>query len=82
MEDITKVICGVCHDEWLTNDEYLNHVCPVTGFTPQQPEHLINSTTPDFAAISQAAIERGAADQAATEDTPTDTPADPTINLG
>ncbi len=55
--------CGVCNDEWLTEAEYNGHVCPRTSATPAQPEHLINSTTPDFAAISQAALERGAQPQ-------------------
>lgn len=59
MDNTTKHICGVCNDEWLTEAEYLNHTCS-TGFTPAQPEHLINSTTPDFAEISQAAVARGA----------------------
>lgn len=55
-----KHVCGVCHDEWLTEEEYLNHVCPQTSATPQQAEHLINSTTPEFASIATAALERGA----------------------
>lgn len=70
-----KQVCGVCHDEWLTEDEYNNHVCAVTGFTPQQPEHLVNSTTPEFLAIQQAALERGAVDVAAATDAPAEWPA-------
>lgn len=58
-ENITKHVCGVCNDEWLTEDEYNNHVCPNTNATPQQAEHLIKSTTPEFAAISEAALQRG-----------------------
>lgn len=87
MEDTqtTRHLCGVCNDEWLTDEEYLVHVCPVTGFAPSDPQHLINSTTPDFAAISAAAIERGSAEAPATDtpapeqpvETPTDPPADP-----
>lgn len=60
----------MCHDEWLTEAEYLNHTCAKTGYTPERPEHLINSTTPDFAAIQQAAIERGAADDSPVPNTP------------
>jgi hypothetical protein len=59
----TRQVCGVCHDEWLTEAEYLNHTCPVSGFTPEQPEHLIATTTPDFAQIQEAAVERGNSDE-------------------
>lgn len=56
-DDVTPVVqrCGVCNDEWLTEQEYLNHVCPQTGFTPQQSEHL----GPEFTAIQAAALQRG-----------------------
>jgi hypothetical protein len=100
MEDnqVIKHICGVCKDEWLSEQEYLDHVCPNTERHPTEPEHLINSTTPDFAEISTAALERGAADQEANppvsepvspdpapEQPQPEQPAEaqaPTINLG
>ena len=50
-----KHVCGVCNDEWLTEDEYNSHTCPGTGFTPQQPEHLGE----EFIAISESAVARG-----------------------
>jgi hypothetical protein len=56
MEQPTKHICGKCHDEWLTEDEYNGHTCPTTGFTPSQPEHQ----GAEFVQIQQAALERGA----------------------
>lgn len=52
-------ICGVCNDEWLTEEEYLAHTCPGTNFTPTDPQHLVNSTTPDFIEVSGAALQRG-----------------------
>jgi len=54
-----KHVCGVCKDEWLTEAEYNNHVCPNTNTTPQDADHLIRTTTPEFASIQQAALERG-----------------------
>lgn len=66
-----KHICGLCHDEWLTEDEYNNHVCPSSGQPANTIEHLVATTTPDFEAISQAALERGAQDaQEATPEQP------------
>lgn len=68
-----KHICGVCHDEWLTEDEYNTHKCTGTGFTPQEPEHL----GPEFMAISEAAIARGEErknEDVHPADAPTDTP--------
>jgi len=53
---VQKHVCGVCNDEWLTEEEYLNHTC-TTGFTPAQPEHL----GPEFAEVQKAALERGLA---------------------
>jgi hypothetical protein len=52
---IDKHVCGTCHDEFLSEDEYLDHVCPVTGFTPRDPDHH----GPEFANVQKAALERG-----------------------
>lgn len=49
--------CAACNQEFSTEDQYLDHVCPSTGFTPRDPENLGE----DFKAISEAALERGAA---------------------
>jgi hypothetical protein len=48
-------VCGVCGDEWLTEDEYLNHVCPKTNVTPADPAHQ----GPEFAKVQEAALQRG-----------------------
>lgn len=55
MEQAQKHICGVCSDEWLTEEEYLAHVCPGTGFAPTEPEHQ----GPEFLAVQEAALARG-----------------------
>lgn len=49
-------ICGQCNQQFNTEEDYLGHKCPSTGFTPTQPEHL----GPEFKAISEAALARGA----------------------
>lgn len=51
-----KNICGQCNQGFASEQEYLDHTCATTGFTPQDPEHL----GPEFVAASQAALERGA----------------------
>lgn len=48
-------VCGQCNDEWLTEAEYLAHVCPKTSFKPTQAEHMGD----DFILIQQAALVRG-----------------------
>ena len=54
-----KHVCGQCQEEFETEDQYLDHECPATGFTPRDPEHLGD----DFKAVSEAALARGAAQQ-------------------
>jgi len=34
------VACGTCDLVFEDNDDYKDHVCPVTGYTPKDPEHL------------------------------------------
>ncbi len=53
-------ICGRCSSKFATDAEYCDHLCPETGFTPKEPEHL----GAEFVAISQAAQERGKARKA------------------
>lgn len=48
-------ICGQCRLGFNTDEEYCNHKCNATGFSPQEPEHLGE----DFVAISEAALQRG-----------------------
>jgi hypothetical protein len=55
MDTTQKHICGLCHDEWLTEAEYIAHVCPATNTTPADPAHLGG----DFLEIQKAALERG-----------------------
>ena len=47
--------CGKCNREYETKSGYLNHVCPVTGFTPTDPEH----NGEQFVKQAQAALIRG-----------------------
>lgn len=54
-DQTVKHVCGRCNDEWLTEEEYCNHVCPATSKQPTDPAHL----GPEFAAVQQAALERG-----------------------
>lgn len=59
---MNKVICGPCGKGFKTNEEYLDHKCEkADGFTPRDPEYLVNTTCPNFAKISESAIERGKA---------------------
>lgn len=55
-----KHICGKCQGEFGSEQEYVEHLCKVTGVQPTNPEHL----GPEFQAISQAALARGAARKA------------------
>lgn len=52
--------CGQCNKEFQNEDQYLDHVCEVSGFTPRDPENLGEG----FKAVSDAAIARGEARKA------------------
>ncbi|MFZ2152283.1 MAG: hypothetical protein WAV09_04205 [Minisyncoccia bacterium] len=49
-------VCGLCGADFATEAEYVAYTCEVTGVTPADIEHQ----GPEFAAISDAALERGA----------------------
>jgi hypothetical protein len=51
-----KHICNLCKAEFETDAEYVAHTCEATGVTPADNEHQ----GPEFAAISEAALKRGA----------------------
>jgi hypothetical protein len=51
---IQKHVCGICLDEWLSEQEYLDHTCK-TGFKPTDPEQMGEG----FATIQEAALARG-----------------------
>lgn len=53
-------ICGRCRLGFLTEEEYCQHTCMDTGYTPQDPEHLGEA----FRLIQEAALKRGAERQA------------------
>jgi len=36
---MSKEICGKCLKEFNSHQEYLDHTCEVTGYTPKDPEH-------------------------------------------
>lgn len=56
-EKIYPHACGQCGLGFDTEEEYLDHKCEKSGFTPREPENL----GPGFEAVSQAAQERGEA---------------------
>lgn len=59
---MSKTICSPCGKEFKSDKEYLAHACPkADGANPTQPEYLIRTTTPNFEAISNKAVERGSA---------------------
>lgn len=49
-------ICGKCKAQFDSEQAYVGHTCPETGVTPADPANL----GPEFAAISEAALARGA----------------------
>lgn len=51
---VEKHICGVCNNEFASEEAYVEHTC-TTGFTPAQPEHL----GPEFLEVQKSALERG-----------------------
>jgi len=57
MEETKKHICGQCGEGFDTEDQYLDHKCAKTEYTPRDPEHQGES----FKAISEAALARGEA---------------------
>lgn len=48
-------ICGQCQKQFEQEQDYLNHKCPSTGFTPRDIEHQ----GPEFAVVSREALRRG-----------------------
>jgi hypothetical protein len=58
-ELVGKHVCGVSGLVFDTEEAYLNHVSPVSGFKPTEIEHLEETTTPNARAISDAALDRG-----------------------
>jgi len=58
------VICGACGKEFKSNDDYLDHVCEKTGYTPRDIEHQDALTGGRFSKISAAALARGEARKA------------------
>ncbi|HEY1249358.1 MAG TPA: hypothetical protein VGE97_10245 [Nitrososphaera sp.] len=57
-------VCGQCELGFMTEEEYCNHTCDKTGFTPAEPEHLGE----EFALISASAQKRGEIRQQLEED--------------
>ena len=50
-----KVTCGRCLIIFDTNDDYLEHTCNETGYTPRDPEHFGSQ----FINVQKASVERG-----------------------
>ncbi len=47
--------CGRCGQEFKTEKEYCDHICPETGFTPKDADHH----GAEFKAVQDAALQRG-----------------------
>ena len=56
---MSKVICSPCGKVFKTNEEYLNHKCEKTGYTPRDVEHFDKLSGGRFSLQSKAAIARG-----------------------
>ncbi len=52
-------ICGQCGGKFGSEKRYLDHTCKTTGVTPRDPESMGN----DYAAVQDAAVERGQEDE-------------------
>ena len=63
MSETKSNVCGLCKEGFDTEEEYVAHECSETGFTPADNEHQ----GPEFAAISEAALKRGAEKKEAEE---------------
>jgi len=51
--------CGTCSGVYATEAEYLAHVCEASGSKPTEVDHLVKTTTPNFAKVAEAALKRG-----------------------
>jgi hypothetical protein len=49
-------VCTPCGKTWANAEDFRAHVCEVSGVAPTDPAYLGE----DFAAISEAALQRGA----------------------
>ena len=58
---MAKVTCGPCGKVFDSNEEYLKHKCPKTGFNPTQIEHQDALSGGRFSLQSKAALARGEA---------------------
>lgn len=58
-ELVGKHIDGVTGLVFETEEDYLNHVSPVTGATPKDIEHQDALTDGKFSKVSEAALKRG-----------------------
>ncbi len=56
-------ICGKCNGKYPSAVAYASHVCPVTGYTPRDPDHH----GAEFKQVQEAALERGEEEEAQEE---------------
>ena len=56
---IGKVVDGPTGFVFDSMEAWEAHVSPVSGTTPTDPKYLIDTTTPDYERIAEAAILRG-----------------------
>lgn len=56
----SQVIDGPTGFIFPTHEAWLNHISPISGTKPSDPEYLRKTTTPDYDAVAAAAKERGA----------------------
>lgn len=52
-------ICGACGVGFETEQQYLDHQCDTTGFTPADIEHQDVITDGNFSKIAEEACKRG-----------------------
>lgn len=54
-ETTQQHVCGQCKNVFVSDEEYLDHKCELTGFNPTEPEHH----GAHFKKIQEAALRRG-----------------------
>ena len=56
---MAKHKCGACKELFESEEEYLNHDCPIGKAKPTSPEYLKSTIQKNYDAVSKAALDRG-----------------------